>query len=422
MVTPALGFHLVTATGIPYRLISSAGSSDGTVETAQEVYLMDDDHVAAFLRESFPATTVTSGVPITNTRPMPGRTRLRTVNVTWEPFIQGKPIDPFFYDNAIAPAVHNETYGDLVQVTIDYSNEVEEQDPEDPDTYLEITANAAGEYLHIATPEAKFNSATRSSDGSTIVNGTDSPNTYPTGVPATIIVTETEWTVTWKRVDRQWFDDVLISRLRNAQGAVNSSKMPLLKDAFPETILFGGFTYGDTRVDPSADEHNLSGSITGVNTSTETFTSADHSLEDTNIIVFDSSTDDMPEINGGPGKLLASKGYYIVGSTGDTFQIAETRDGTPINISSTGQNLTWTSKSRNLFVEVGMKFLEKVAYKASDAPSSVNNSNFGSIKGHNDFYDPKEGGWQRLKVDGTNPPYRAMNLSDLFVALGEEVG
>ena len=173
-----------------------------------------------------------------------------------EPF---GPIDPFSGDLG-APS---NTYFPVIQVDINYKSG--KNQTEDPFTFLEITGNAIGEYLHTPVPKSKWRCDTNTSippdeDEDPGIGGGKGidPETNEVSCvrvpgdpevnrdvipPITITVPETEWTLRWPQIRFEFFRDVLIHRLRILMGRVNSDPFPILFNAEPETLLFMGYTY-----------------------------------------------------------------------------------------------------------------------------------------------------------------------------------
>ena len=232
-IDPA-NWRLETIGGIKYKLLEGfpRGNIDPENAKIQEKYILQASDLQAFMEESFSsmflwADNILFWEP---TRPMPGQPLLRTVLLDFEPHEGSKPSDPFGSD-AGAPST---TYDQFVLVTVNYETSKDrDPDPNDPTTFLEVSANAGGEFLMIQIQgDAKWGGA-----GGDDVQG---PN-----IPATKIIPETEWTVRWPRVPNSLLPS-LIAQMRASMGLVNSSAMPLLHGAVTETVLFMGYSLRET--------------------------------------------------------------------------------------------------------------------------------------------------------------------------------
>jgi len=223
-----------TTSGIPYRVVSVSGDYSDEEATVREEYIIESYNLMAFIIESFPTPYTdwaTGNLIIPPRRPLPGYAVLRTRRISFEAFTEGRPVDPFVAD-INAPA---DTYEGFLKLTIEYATSKEnDEDPtnQDPRTFLEITANASGEFLH--TP-ARSNVVWEGEAGE------DDEEVREMDIPQTVVQPETEWSVRWSQIPFGFMDDILIGRLRNKLGKVNSTPMNLLFSAPEETILFLGY-------------------------------------------------------------------------------------------------------------------------------------------------------------------------------------
>ncbi|MEE9592521.1 MAG: hypothetical protein V3W28_02950, partial [Thermoplasmata archaeon] len=147
---PYTSWGLRTGGGIRYKLLegSPKGSFGPEEATATEEYVIRAQDLLSFAIESFPVPfeLAATGLFYPLRRRFPGLASLVTKKVDWEPWEAGLPCDPFGFDSG-APAG---THGPFVKVTVEYgtmSENDEERDPDDPQTFLEISANASGEFL-----------------------------------------------------------------------------------------------------------------------------------------------------------------------------------------------------------------------------------------------------------------------------------
>jgi len=238
--------------GIRYKRLSSSGSVSYEESTVTEDYLFRTQDLVDFCYYAFPDPVVVGfavwyprGMYLYN---MPS---LIARSLTFKSFIDGRPLDPFQADTG----AEGRTYEEYVVVTVEYSTSAandQEEDPNDPETFLEISMNASGTLLN--SPQcglAKWELGPNST-AATETGGSD-PTTDPvkiTGestdvnepdIPRTVISTEVEWSVRWPRVPYAFWNSILIGRLREKLGHVNSAVMPLFLYAPVDTVLFMSF-------------------------------------------------------------------------------------------------------------------------------------------------------------------------------------
>ena len=217
----------------------------------------------AFVETLFPPTIRQGSIVYTPSVTLPGIPGLVAKKVSFKNQDDGKPIDPFLFDKN-APA---DTYHPLIEVDIEFGPRVNTNpQADDPRTFLEVSGDSTGEFIHSPAPNAKWqaesadpnnlpdsedpglpglgNTNTESDDpvGKPPVAGASSPQKDPS-LPMMIMVPHTEWTVKWEQIPFFYFYNVLVRRLRWCLGRVNEESMPLLHDALPETILFMGYKY-----------------------------------------------------------------------------------------------------------------------------------------------------------------------------------
>jgi hypothetical protein len=211
-----------TAAGIPYKVLSREGNAERNKESVTEVILLPSLLLQHFLAESFPPVEIIDGIPTWNNRACPGADGLKTTRVAWKNHIDGKPVDPFLYDPAGTIAG---SYHPILEVPIEYSNL-------EKTTALEIRGSASGEFLHLSAPKGSWQDE---------IEGSSTPNTEMLP-PITMMIPETAWTVSWKSVPLDWFEDKLLPVMRRCLGKVNLTAVAALYDAEPETILFTGYS------------------------------------------------------------------------------------------------------------------------------------------------------------------------------------
>ncbi len=152
---------------------------------------------------------------------------------------------------------------ELIEVTVTYGlNKIQKPDPTDPKTFLDISCQASGEFIPVTAPKGKWRNdipaptaappaiipsiSGRASDLTNPPPVADPTKhaTSPVADPTTqikVTIPKIEWTVVWKFVPADYYENVLMPRLRWYQGHVNSDYIPWLNYADPETVLFEGF-------------------------------------------------------------------------------------------------------------------------------------------------------------------------------------
>ncbi len=223
---------LQTPGGIPYKAVELTGSFGEEEATATEVILIQASRLLDFVTESFPLTFPFTGTMVRpQRRTLPGLAPLITREVRYEGHTPGTPIDPFG-DDADAPA---NTYEPIIKLTIEHGTSQandDEEDPDNPRTFLEITSNAGGVFLAVDAKNAIW----------TGIVGEDDEPVSEQHIPMTQMEPETEWSVRWSQIDPDFFDSTLIDRLRGKLGKVNSGVMKTLYNAPAETVMFMGYT------------------------------------------------------------------------------------------------------------------------------------------------------------------------------------
>jgi len=220
------------AGAIPYKLMdpSPTGSVNESSATIEEKYIIRAANLPAFLALSFPLGIALDeeNIALTPNRRYPGSNAYVTSSVTYAPLEEGLPCDPYGID-PYAPA---ETYCENLIVTITYVTGKQTEDEEDPTSILEISADAAGEFImHSAQGKCTWGAA-----GGNPVQGTQ--------VPVSKFVPETQWAVRWPSINREFVPRIMTA-MRNRLGKINSSDMPLLMGAKKTTVLFVGYSYSE---------------------------------------------------------------------------------------------------------------------------------------------------------------------------------
>jgi hypothetical protein len=228
-----INWRLRTPGGIPFRVVTRKGFFAYEDAQASEEYVIEADQLLNFVTEAFPAAIFSNNMFY---RPQPpvlgGLGTLNPIRIAWEPFTEGLPIDPFGTDTG-APAG---TYDPYIKVIVDFGPRPEndsEQDPNDPRTFLEVSADAGGHFLAPPIP----------SDAVWVLkDGVSRESVSELDVPFAITETLVEWSVRWPAIPYQYWNQTLMDKLRDSLGKINSQAMPLFQNAPVDTILFMSFS------------------------------------------------------------------------------------------------------------------------------------------------------------------------------------
>lgn len=251
-----------TIGGIKYRFLGTEGSFDAEEATIEWRALFRTQDLFAVAQELFPPPSFLGSLAYPQVGVMPGLPSMVAKRASFKTQ-EGidLPIDPFMAD----PSAVTGTYHGYIEVSVTFgpSNKVE-ADPNDPRTFLEISANTGGEYIFsppngnqlidednsegeeddIPSASGPVEEGTLKQRG-TVTPRVPRPNRHP-NLPTTVLVPTTEWSVTWKQIPYSIFRNVIVWRLRTLNGRVNSLPLPWLMGAEPETVLFAGFTYKES--------------------------------------------------------------------------------------------------------------------------------------------------------------------------------
>lgn len=229
---------LRTPGGIPYKLLKMSGEFEmsnggGTAE----VIIVSTDLIA-FCTELLPSVFTIGSVSI------PIYKRFQNVNLAvlkigFDHFSDDLPIDPFLADPAAPPG----TYYPVIKCTVHFGLPSSSSNTSDATTYIEVTADATGEYIH--NPPTNTKSQPMKSTGPTDAPTTNgSPNKVRVPVlPHTILVPQTQWNLTWKLIPKPIFTDIIEPRLDLLMGRVNSAEFSITHVSIPETLLFAGYNH-----------------------------------------------------------------------------------------------------------------------------------------------------------------------------------
>ncbi len=216
---------------VPYRIIGTDGSFEAESASAQMTILIPANRLLDFATEMFPPVYMSGGFPYYPARGRIGGTPLQAIRINWKGHIDGKPVDPLRIDRNPP----ENTYQEVCEVTVQFQTldaNKDEPDPNNPETFLDISCAGAGEFIHTTAPDGEWVGGE---------NGDGVPNELMS-TSVSIMVPESEWNVSWARVPVQYWTSTLKNKLRAALGKVNSGSMPIFFDAPTETVLFLGYT------------------------------------------------------------------------------------------------------------------------------------------------------------------------------------
>jgi hypothetical protein len=252
-------WRLATAGGIRYRFLKSTGAYkyDTAQIKWQAVFRTVD--LPALLAEVFPPPTIVNNIAYPTRTSIPGG-NLAASDLDYESLDDDKPLDSLQFDST-APGG---TYSDYIKVTITYDTlNAKSPNPDDPRTFLEITSNTSADFIYVPPTGSKLQDEKNSrgsndeeegevvEPGSNEVKGAVTADGEPRSVrtPAlssNILVPTTEWSIVWRQIPEEIFRRVIIHRCRVLMGRVNSTSVPILYNAYPETLLFAGFNYKES--------------------------------------------------------------------------------------------------------------------------------------------------------------------------------
>ena len=225
--------------GVPHKLIRQWGSFGREDASWNMEICIRSWSLRAFVNECFPAPFRMGAFVVYPRRFYPaGLPTLECKTVSVEEFTSGKPIDPFGAGLSLyTPEEYDATYEPYLRLTLAFgpspSND-QEPDSDNPFTWLEISANESAEFMAKDVIQEKVLWWDKD------LNNEGADDNDP--ILSRIITTrETEWTCRWPQIPFDFFQDVLVDRMRAVMGKVNNAAMKLFGDAPAETILFLGY-------------------------------------------------------------------------------------------------------------------------------------------------------------------------------------
>lgn len=241
---------------VPLKMLDQTGEFESEQGSVRYSALIPSNLLITFLQETFPPAIPYGNLMVPQSNPLPGLPGLTARRVSFKRFDSSLPIDPFGFD----PTASAGTYSPVIQVDVEYGlNRIQQPNPSDPTTFLEISGDTTGDFFHTTAPRAswlKKKAATNDPGADAEPGAVNNPRLNPETVssepvkdptvPILINAPQTEWTIKWNQIPFTYFRDVLIYRLRWCLGRVNSFNFPVLFYAEPETLLFAGYNYRQT--------------------------------------------------------------------------------------------------------------------------------------------------------------------------------
>lgn len=222
-------WRLRTPGGIPYKLLSFDAEIESVKASSKIVVLIPSTALLDFGAELFPPPKQMGTIFIPQYK-FYGNSQLCNLKMSVKSFNSEFPVDPFTDDPDAPP----ETYYPVLACTIDIG-----PPPTDPTTFLEVSSDANGEYIHAPASNTQI---ANNDDKGKIVGATKQKSRMP-HIPSTVLCPQTMWSVVWKMIPLSNFKSVILPRLKTLLGKVNSKEFNTLYTSDPETLLFTGYSY-----------------------------------------------------------------------------------------------------------------------------------------------------------------------------------
>jgi hypothetical protein len=227
-------WRLRTNGGIPFKWLSLEGDFESVKADVNLKLLIQGYNLIPFCVELFPPPIQFGAVSIPQYVQF-GNMNLVCKNVRFRSFDVGLPIDPMNFDFS-APVG---TYFKTIEVELSLgSSPTGSRNPADPFTFLELSADASGEYIHVPPANTKF----QPTDENGEPDGDPTPNRVPI-LPHTILVPQSTWSVKWSKIPLNIFRNAIQPRIELALGKVNSDVFSILFASYKETLLFTGYSF-----------------------------------------------------------------------------------------------------------------------------------------------------------------------------------
>jgi hypothetical protein len=234
-------WRLQTDGGIPYKLKAGPKGSLGSATTIEETIIIQASMLKQFLAECQIEFLIlpTGALSVLGGRTLPGIPTLWVNGITFGPNNDSRPCDPFSSDGGAELG----TYEQFLELGLTYAPLGTGATADEPATFLEVTSDAAAEFLTVKPSANMFfqaSSAHPGPDGVPITAGTLEVVSNP-NLSAYKLVPQVEWSVNFPRFRWEYLG-YLVALARPRLGKVNLETMAMLGNAQPETILFVGMS------------------------------------------------------------------------------------------------------------------------------------------------------------------------------------
>lgn len=273
-------WRLKTSDGIPYKVLGMTGGYDRDAGKIQVEVLIPSSSLDDFLPFIFPPPVQIGYILYPKATSLPGIPSLVATSLTFKSQDEQLPIDPYGFD----PNAPSGTYYGILHLSIEYDTLTKQRkpNPNDPRTFLEISSNVSGEFLHTTMPNGHFvveanKNVDTDGDGVPDISDADLTDAYSgpgdqligvyvdpetkeeqrgpitiysdkviknPNVPIMITVPTTEFTVRYPQIDYEYFYNVFSHRLDAAMGKVNLKQVKWLHGGTERgTLLFAGYSH-----------------------------------------------------------------------------------------------------------------------------------------------------------------------------------
>jgi hypothetical protein len=225
-------------TGVPYKIVGMSGEFEPESASAQMNLVIPASQLLQFATEMFPAVVAT-GFPVYPSSGTIYGTPLYATKISWRGHVDGKPVDPFGID----PSAPADTYQSAVYCDVDFKtmNEQTQSDPNNPETFLEVSCTGGGHFIHSDAPGGKWKQSETAACADLDADGELTEDVEP-NVPMGMSVPTVDWDLSWPRIPYTYWSATLVAKIRAALGRVNNAAMPIFYNAPRGTILFVGYT------------------------------------------------------------------------------------------------------------------------------------------------------------------------------------
>lgn len=221
-------WRLKTKKGIRFKLVTVDLNYQTTrAEGSIEIIIATAD-LQKFLEEILPPPKKYKNIYIPQYTRF-SNTTLAVTSVGVRSFDDGMPIDPFSADKNAPDGTYYPTLTLVLGLAVPPDGD---QDPDKPESYLEISSDASGDFIH--TPPANMEYQDVDSDGKGQGNKEKVRNPL---VPHAILCPQVTWNVKWKNVPFDSYQKTYVGRLESALGKCNSEPFKPLSVTYKEVLL-----------------------------------------------------------------------------------------------------------------------------------------------------------------------------------------